>query len=421
MGEIQEVKLNAEDLTHEYLMAFYKHAMEHPDIFDHIKEAIHMKARGSAGGKLHGKKMIEGEDEEEEAEAKTMLKVNAAKFGGHVIESTDEITIIPAVLMAEGVRNGGLHRYEDFSKDVRWFEGVPIVPPHSASDPLASLVNQKTAKLGQIRNVKLNVDKRRVEAEAILFNNKFNPDDLARIQSGEAFGGSIGFFADDEMLPEKQTWKDGKEYNRIEKNFFGNHFSIVADPACPLGTCGFNVNAKEPDNMVDPVITPPVGDPTKTPAAPIVEPIKVNALTEEKLTGIFSEFELKINARFDAIDKTIAAKDEEIKNLKAAEEVRVNAQKAAEDALIMSTLDSLLFAAHKDKKAEFFPAFKANAALFIAQNPDKIDLAAFVKPAQIDPTSAAFVPHMNAADEEAEFAALGVASPEDLGKLVRGG
>lgn len=169
--------------------------------------------------------------------------------------------------------------------------------------------------------------------------------------------------------------------------------------------------------MVEPVITPPVGDPTKT-AEP--EPLKVNALTEEKLTGIFSAFELKINSRFDAIDKTIAAKDEEIKTLKAAEDIRINAQKAAEDALVLSTLGNLLLPAFKDKAAEMLPAFKGNAALWIAQNPDKIDLAAFTKPATIVPAGQAFVLHVNAADEEAEFSALGVASPEDIGKTMKG-
>jgi hypothetical protein len=386
-------KANAQELTYEYLKAFYDHVLEHPAILKEFTDEIHIKSRAKAGGQLHVKK------EEEAGQADPMhMKVNASSFGGKVIEENEEITVIPAVLMAEGVRNGGLHRYEDFSKDVRWFEGVPIVPPHDPTNPAASLVNQHTSKLGQIRNVKLNADKRRVEAEAVLFNSKFDPNDLARIKTGEAFGGSIGFWADD--VPEGGEWSDGTKYDRIEKNFFGNHFAIVSNPACPLGKCGFNVNAKEPDNMVEPVITPPAGNPAPTVAPPIAEPLKVNALTEEKLTGVFSAFELKMNARFDAIDATIAAKDAEIKTLKAAEEVRVNAKNAAEDALVLSTLDSLLLPAFKDKKAELFPAFKTNAALFIAQNPDKIDLAAFTKPPVITPSGQAFVPHANASEDE---------------------
>lgn len=418
IGEIQAVKLNAEELTKEFLLAFYNHAMEHPDIFSHIKDAIHQKARSKAGGQLHGKK-----EEAGQAEALHEMKVNASQFGGNVIEATDEITVIPAVLMAEGVRNGGLHRYEDFAQDVRWFEGVPIVPPHLASNPVASLVNQKTNKLGQIRNVKLNADKRRVEAEAVLFNHKFNHDDLARIQSGEAFGGSIGFFADDEMLPAPQTWKDGKEYNRIEKNFFGNHFSIVADPACPLGTCGFNVNAEvnEMTETSKPAETPKVNAEVKSEVVPVAkaETPKVNVENHIDLSTVLTKIDA-LAGDFATFKANAATKDAEIAALKAAEEVRVNAQKGAEDALIMSTLDSMLLPAFKDKKAELFPAFKANAALFIAQNPDKIDLAAFTKPPVITATSQAFVPHVNVSEEE-EYSALGVPTAEDIGKTVRGG
>lgn len=389
-------KANAQELTFEYLKAFYDHVMEHPAIMRELTDEIHIKSRAKAGGKLHNKNMMEVEDEEEKAQG-TMLKANASQFGGKVIEANDEITVIPAVLMAEGVRNGGLHRYEDFAQDVRWFEGVPIVPPHDPLNPAASLVNQHTNKLGQIRNVKLNADKRRVEAEAVLFNSKFDPNDLARIQAGEAFGGSIGFWADD--VPEPGTW-EGTKYDRIEKNFFGNHFAIVSNPACPLGKCGFNVNAKEPDNMVEPVITPPAGNPAPTVEPPVLETPKVNAEAPimdlsvligkiDALSGDFATF--KANAEADKA---------EIARLKAAEDIRVNAQKTAEDALVLSTLDSMLLPAFKDKKTEFFPAFKANAALFIAQNPDKIDLAAFTKAPVITPTGQAYVPHVNASEDE---------------------
>lgn len=382
-------KANAQELTFEYLKAFYDHVMEHPAIFKELTDEIHIKARAKAGGQLHVKK------EEETGPADPMrMKVNASSFGGKVIEENEEITVIPAVLMAEGVRNGGLHRYEDFSKDVRWFEGVPIVPPHDPTNPAASLVNQHTSKLGQIRNVKLNADKRRVEAEAVLFNHKFNPDDLARIRTGEAFGGSIGFFAEDEMLPEKQTWRDGKEYNRIEKNFFGNHFSIVADPACPLGTCGFNVNAKEPDIMVEPVIETPKTDPVVS-----VELPKVNVENHIDLSAVLTKIDA-LAGDFATFKTNAEADKAEIARLKAAEEVRINAQKGAEDALVLSTLNNMLLPAFNDKSAEYLPAFKANAALFIAQNPDKIDLAAFVKVPVITPTGAAFVPHANASEDE---------------------
>ena len=409
-----KLETNAQELTREYLLEFYNLVLSHPGIMKQITDEIHITARAKAGGQLHGQK--------ETGQTMPEMKVNASQFGGHVIEATDEITVIPAVLMAEGVRNGGLHRYEDFSQDVRWFEGVPIVPPHSAANPAASLVNQKTVKLGQIRNVKLNADKRRVEAEAVLFNNKFDPNDLARIKTGEAFGGSIGFYADDEPLSEPLKWSDGKPYNRIEKNFFGNHFSIVGDPACPLGTCGFNVNSIEVIEMteevpkvetpkvnteVKPVVTPPV----------VAETPKVNVEVPKDLSALIGKIDSLVGD-VATIKVNMAAKDEEIKTLKADLEVRTNAQKASDDALITATLSDMVLPAFKDKVAEYFPAFKANAALWIAQNRDKLDLVTY-SATKITPTGQPFVPHVNASDED-EYANLGVMSVEALGKAVKG-
>jgi hypothetical protein len=274
--------------------------------------------------------------------------------------------------------------------------------------------------LGQIRNVKLNADKRRVEAEAVLFNHKFNPDDLARIKTGEAFGGSIGFYADDEPLPEPLKWSDGKPYNRIEKNFFGNHFSIVGDPACPLGTCGFNVNAKieviemteevpkvevpKTNAEVKPVVTPPI----------VAEIPKANADISAVMTKLDT-----LASDFATFKTNSAAKDAEIATLKADLEVRTNAQKASDDALITATLSDMVLPAFKDKVPEYFPAFKANAALWIAQNRDKLDLVTY-SAQKISPTGQPFVPHVNASDEETEYASLGVPSTEALAKQVKG-
>jgi hypothetical protein len=278
-----------------------------------------------------------------------------------------------------------------------------------------------------------------VEAEAVLFNSKFDPNDLARIRTGEAFGGSIGFFADDE--PQTGIWTDGKSYNRIEKNFFGNHFSIVADPACPLGTCGFNVNADVDhdrkddmgsrtrisaqadgyDNMTEipkPVETPKVNAEDKPKdATAIQEAPKVNVENHIDLSAVLTKIDA-LAGDFATFKTNAEADKAEIARLKAAEEIRINAQKAAEDALVLSTLDSMLLPAFKDKKAEYFPAFKGNAALFIAQNPDKIDLAAFAKVPVITPTGQAFVPHVNASDEDPYEAAGAKAADDMISKKV---
>lgn len=389
---------------------------ERPDVFEDIKAEVHKTARASAGGQMKAKYAKEAADGKEEAEAETMLKTNASSFGGKVLEVTDETTVIPVVLQAEGVRNGALQRYDDFSNDYRWYEGVPIIPEHHQGDPPAS---HRTNKLGQIRNVKLNAEKRRVEAEAVLFNSKFIQDDLARIQAGEAFPGSIGFYADDEPLGMSQTWSDGQSYNRIEKNFFGDHFSIVASPACPLGKCGFNVNAKEPDIMVEEVKVevPKTNAEVKPDEVPV---INVAAPTVNvDLSTVLTEMK-SMRDEFATLKTNIAEKDTKIATLEAAETIRQNAAREQADAAAKAGFAAILNANAKMDVEKLYPEYAKAPALWIVTNTKLLDVKG-IEAGVIVPAGQAFVPHVNADDEEAGYAAVGVPSVEDLGKLVRGG
>jgi hypothetical protein len=150
--------------------------------------------------------------------------------------------------MAEGVQNGALKPFEEFYdpeglEGALWFEGVPIVREHPAS-----WVYHLTPKIGKIRNVQFDVEGRRVTAEAVLFNDRLTPEERKKIDSGEQLGGSIGFWCNDEPLDATEFWTDGTEYNTIQRApFFGDHFALVQDPACPVGVCGFNVNSTHND------------------------------------------------------------------------------------------------------------------------------------------------------------------------------
>jgi hypothetical protein len=237
------------------------------------------------------------------------IRINRAEFGGKIIYQDEKITVVPCVLMAEGVQNGGLKQFEEFYdpnglEGALWFEGVPIVrehPPHH--------VTHKTPKIGRIRNVEPDIENRRTKSEAVLFNDRLTPAEMEAIENGEMLGGSIGYWCEEEPLDEPETWTDGTAYSHIEKApFFGDHFALTADPACPVGVCGFNVNSNhndcncpkkimeeiklttEPDLAADkqPVIDekeqtgdpkPPEGNAqTKQPEAP-----KVNAIDMETL------------------------------------------------------------------------------------------------------------------------------------------
>jgi hypothetical protein len=242
------------------------------------------------------------------------IRINRAEFGGKIIYQDEKITVVPCVLMAEGVQNDGLKQFEEFYdpeglEGALWFEGVPIVREHP---PVA--VTHKTPKIGRIRNVEPDIENRRVKAEAVLFNDRLTPAEMKAIEKGEMLGGSIGYWCEEEPLDEPETWTDGTAYSHIEKApFFGDHFALTADPACPVGVCGFNVDSNhddcncpkkiteeiklttepepgpEPAAGTQPVIEekkPPAGDP-KPPEGnaqpkPIEEP-KKNALDAEAL------------------------------------------------------------------------------------------------------------------------------------------
>lgn len=349
------------------------------------------------------------------------LRTNSSQLGGSVIEATDTQIVIPVVLMKERVTNGALKLYDEFAPHAHWFEGVPIIPPHKPGDPP---VNHLTQKAGKIRNVRLNAEKRRVEAEAILFNDRIAPGDLDRIKAGEPFGGSIGYYCNDELLSEPQTWADGTEYKSIERGpFFADHFSMVPVGACPLPECGFNINSviKRDDSMteIEPKVEPEIKANAEVKPAtsePLVtELIKANAqIAEDKLTGYFTAFELKMNSRFDALDKTIAAKDTEIAALKQAEDLRANAAKEQAEQAAKAGFRSILKANFQAEVETLYPAYVANPAMWIVTNAEKLDLA---QKATVEPIGAAFVPHVNS-DEDAELKAM-MPSDEDIAKQVR--
>jgi len=335
---------------------------------------------------------------------------------GTAIDITDDATIIPVVLQAEGVRNGSLQRFEEFSKDYRWYEGIPVIP-ESEHYPGCHPAGNKSNKVGQIRNVRLNADKRRVEADAILFNDKFNPDDLARIQAGEKFGGSIGFWADTEPI-EAQTWQDGRAYTAIEKNFFGDHFAITGKPACLLGICGFNVNSitERTDSMteIEPKVEPEIKANAEAKPEIKVEPPIVNVKNEIDLSAVMTKLDT-IGGEVASLKANIASKDAEIAALKAAEELRANAAKEQAEQAAKAGFRSILKANFQAEVETLYPAYVANPAMWIVTNAEKLDLAQKVT---VEPMGQPFVPHVNSETAD-PFEAAGIAAAESM--MPKGG
>jgi hypothetical protein len=421
-----KLETNAQELTREYLLEFYNLVLSHPGIMKQITDEIHITARAKAGGQLHGQKEA-GQTMPE----MNSLHFNNAEFGGNVLYKDDQITIVPTAIMQERVTNGAMKLYDEFKDSVHWWKNKPIIPPHAQGDPP---VNHKTKIAGKVLDAWLNPELKRIDGAALFYNARIAPNDLKRMWEGEKFGNSPGYYCNDEAFP--GTW-EGIEFKTTERGpYYPDHLSMVPRGACPLPHCGFNLDVNVDESKIASLIdglklnfevTSMVDEPEKK-----GEPIKVNAEVkpEEKpvinvaaptvnvdMSTVLTEMKA-MREEFVALKTNIAEKDAKITALSTDLEVRTNAQKASDDALITATLSDMVLPAFKDKVPEYFPAFKANAALWIAQNRDKLDLVTY-SATKISPTGQAFVPHVNASDED-EYANLGVMSVEALGKAVKG-
>lgn len=375
------------------------------------------------------------------------IRINRAEFGGKIIYQNEKITVVPCVLMAEGVQNDGLKQFEEFYdpeglEGALWFEGVPIVREHP---PVA--VTHKTPKIGRIRNVEPDIENRRVKAEAVLFNDRLTPDEMEAIEKGEMLGGSIGYWCEEEPLDEPETWTDGTAYSHIEKApFFGDHFALTADPACPVGVCGFNVDSNHDDCNCPKKITEeiklttepvpaadkqPVVDEKETAGDPkppegnaqpkqpdgIATEVTPSSILESKLV---MEMNNKILDSINALSAKIDSQNKEIEALKADKQAREAAIKAEQDELTKNSLKANFDQAYQMEFDKHWPEIQKNGINAFLANPEHAkhwDVKGDRK--QISPVGAAFVQH-NSDSEEAEYQALGVPTVEELSLKLGG-
>ena len=377
------------------------------------------------------------------------IHIDSAQFGGKIIYRDEKITVVPCILMAEGVQNNGLKQFEDFYdpnglEGALWFEGVPIVREH----PPTGHVTHKTPKIGRIRNVEPDIEARRVKAEAVLFNSCLTPDELKAIEKGEMLGGSIGYWSERESVAEPQLWTDGIAYDHIERPpFFGDHFALTTAPACPVGVCGFNVDSNhndcncpkkiteeiklttesEPGSAAEkqPVIDekeqtgdpkPPEGNAKPKPEETVVEDTSSSVLESKTVM----EMNSKILDSINALSVKIDSQNKEIEALKADKQAREAAIKAEQDELTKNSLKANFDQAYQMEFDKHWAEIQTNGINTFLANPEHAkhwDVKGDRK--QISPVGAAFVQH-DSNSEEAEYRALGVPSFEDLSLKLGG-
>jgi len=377
------------------------------------------------------------------------IHIDSAQFGGKIIYRDEKITVVPCILMAEGVQNNGLKQFEDFYdpeglEGALWFEGVPIVREH----PLPSHhVTHSTPKIGRIRNVEPDIEHRRVKAEAVLFNNRLLPAEMEAIEKGEALGGSIGYWSEREPVAEPQLWTDGIAYDHIERPpFFGDHFALTTTPACPVGVCGFNVDSNHNDCNCPKKITEEIklttepemaangqpvlneketaGDP-KPPEGDSIAKLPVENVKDETPgisvdSKLVMEMNNKILDSINALSVKIDSQNKEIEALKADKQVRDAAVKAEKDELTKNSLKANFDQAYQMEFDKHWPEIQTNGINTFLANPEHAkhwDVKGDRR--QISPVGAAFVQH-DSNSEEAEYRALGVPTFEDLSLKLGG-
>lgn len=243
------------DLSPEYYSAFHNLVMAHGLITQQVKDEIHLKARGSAGGKGKAKAAQaaiaatspppdpggDPAESQEGGESKREIIIESIQMGGPGVRREGKYLIAPIHLTHEGVANRGLKKWEEiFDPDeidgIHSFEGVPVLRGHPG------FMSGPKPALGRLQNVTGDKKTKRADCEARLVEQRLTGVEKARLLKGEYVAGSIGYEANKFYHKSPQQWEDGEEYEwEVRHPLRGNHYALLEDgdePACP--TCGFN-------------------------------------------------------------------------------------------------------------------------------------------------------------------------------------
>lgn len=247
----------SQSLSLEYLTSFHDLIKAHPAVYKHVLEEVHLKARGSAGGKKRWSQLTEdeaialidpGDDPNilEEPEKQNNGRFTNASPTGKVLAEDDETITVEVFPIAEGVFTGTngvptLKKFDEFAPYVHWLDGVPITKGHLW--PEEPEVTHATYKPGKLNNTGLDPDNRRARAEGRYFKNQITPERLAQIKSGTPHDGSIEYIC---SLKDESGEFNGKHYDRVEVGpYYFYNYAEVPHGACTVADgCGIQANAQ---------------------------------------------------------------------------------------------------------------------------------------------------------------------------------
>jgi hypothetical protein len=363
-----------EDLerTPDYLEKFLE--LIKPYIYPAKWDECHLAARSYAGGKASGrKKQILLQD--------TEISVESIQIGPGILRREGRFLVVPVHLTHEGVANGTLKRWNEiYDPDevdgVNSFEGCPITRSH----PPIGRADETTLTLGRLRNVKVDMEKKRADCEAWLVEKRLTGTEKEALESGQPVRGSLGYLSRKKYYADTKFWDDGSAYTtEILKPFFGDHYALlneIEDPACP--TCGFNVlpQTESVDTESDIMMTncPYENNPAPSPedGVDIMETENTPAKPEINIEALLKEGIEKANA---SLLEKIASLENRLETYET--EVAAKAKKDAEalDLERKTAFAKMLkpaFSAEVDKY--YLDAKAMGESLWFAANPDKMQV-----------------------------------------------
>ena len=164
-------------------------------------------------------------------------------FDVNVVGGGVELSV-PVVVIKAGVYNGALRDGDAIRKSAPLWEGMPIIQTKVEGiddHPPEKIVTCRKQIVGQVRNPVWSEEEGKIRAEAWFSDELGSPPEIMRfLEGGGKLGVSGAYFH--ETLNEEGEF-EGVKYSARFYDLVPNNLAIVMYPACPVGTCGINVES----------------------------------------------------------------------------------------------------------------------------------------------------------------------------------
>jgi hypothetical protein len=306
-------------------------------------------ASGSTNAKLHTKcRCVEGLREINMKKGKEM-KESVAGYADVVIEGrikeTDTSLFVPTVPLVEGVFNGRgfpvLRLYEEFSKDVRWLNGLTVLKNHEELSPDAR-------RIGQFANPVAEDTRKRAKVTTEFFKIDCTQREIDQLKSNRPPHGSMQFTCNLEMTAGDYQ---GNHYEAIERGpYIWREYSLVSQGVVtPEDGAGFNIECSG----------------CKSPAHGAVQG------DTQKMSDIVSGHEPEVKESIDALKVEFESIKTEFATIKE-ENVKLKATiEADKKARVLESFQAKLKPGHLAEAEKLFAEYAKDPASWVLENADK--------------------------------------------------